>query len=130
MFGKPLGSGFVRFDSASGGFEEAPPHSEYVTQYLRVGIIGLPIFLAFLLRPLLKLYQLQRKRPLALFPSVSVWCLIIIATLVYGVTYGYDAPAIALIGIANSALLSVNSQSYTEPESVSSLGVHPAAAQT
>jgi hypothetical protein len=109
IFGQPMGSAYVRFVSSSGQYENLPPHSEYVSQYLRVGILGLPIFLAFLFRPLLMLCQLQRKDPLVLFPSVSVWCLVIIGILVYGVTYGYDASAIALVGIANSALLSIKS---------------------
>jgi len=109
LFGQPLGSGYVRFDSAAGGFEEAPPHSEYVTEYLRVGLVGLLFLFAFVLRPLLGLGVLQRTNPLALFPSVSVWCLIVIGILVYGVTYSYDSSAIALIGIANSALLSARS---------------------
>jgi O-antigen ligase len=118
IFGQPMGNGFTRFDSAAGGFENAPPHSEYVVQYLRVGVPGLVLFLAFLLRPLLRLYELQRKNPFALFPSASVWCLIIVGVLVYGVTYGYDVPAIALVGIANSALLSIESHQRKEPQLV------------
>ena len=116
IFGQPMGGGFVRFDSAAGGFENAPPHSEYVAQYLRVGILGLLFFLAFLLRPLLRLYELQRKDPFALFPSASVWCLIIVGILVYGITYGHDASVIALVGIANSALVSIRSHQLEEPE--------------
>jgi hypothetical protein len=116
MFGHPLGSGYVRFDSAVGGFEEAPPHSEYVTEYLRVGIVGLLFLLAFLLRPLLSSCALQRTNPLALFPSASVWCLIIIGILVYGVTYSYDSSAIALAGIANAVLLSARSHPEKETE--------------
>ncbi len=116
IFGQPMGSGYVRFDSASGGFENLPPHSEYVVQYLRVGILGLLFFLAFLLRPLLRLYDLQRKDPFALFPSASVWSLIIVGILVYGITYGHDASIIALVGIANSALISIRSHQLEEPQ--------------
>jgi O-antigen ligase len=110
VFGQPMGSGYVRFDSSTGGYENLPPHSEYVGQYLRVGILGLPLFLAFLLRPLLRLYELQRKDPFAIFPSASVWCLITVGILVYGITYGYDASTIALVGVANAALLSLRSR--------------------
>jgi O-antigen ligase len=124
IFGQPMGSGYVRFDSASGGFADLPPHSEYIPQYLRVGILGLLLYLAFLLRPLLRLYELQRKDPLALFPSASVWCLIIVGILVYGITYAYDASAIALVGIANSALLSIKSHQREEPQFVFPIKKH------
>jgi hypothetical protein len=124
IFGQPMGSGYVRFNSAGGGFENAPPHSEYVVQYLRVGILGLLFFLAFLLRPLLRLYELQRKDPFALFPSASVWCLIIVGILVYGITYGHDASVIALVGIANSALVSIRSHQLEEPEFIFPIKQH------
>lgn len=117
VFGQPMGSHYVRVTPE--GYEDIAVHSEYVSEYLRVGILGLPIFLAFMLRPLLGLYALQRKDPLALFPSASVWCLIIIGILVYGVTYSYDPTAIALVGIANSVLLAAKSQQQKEPEFIS-----------
>ncbi len=106
IFGQPMGSGYVRFDSTTGQYENLPPHSEYIAQYLRVGILGLVFFLAFLFCPLVRLYALQRKDPFALFPSASVWCLIVIGVVVYGITYGFDASAIALVGVANAVLLS------------------------
>ncbi len=109
IFGQPMGSGYVRFDSTTGQYENLPPHSEYVAQYLRVGILGLVFFLAFVFRTLVRLYKLHRKDPFALFPSASVWCLIVIGVVVYGVTYGYDASAIALVGVANAVLLSLRS---------------------
>lgn len=115
VFGQPIGGGFVRFDSESGGYENLPPHSEYVVQYLRVGVVGLVFFMAFLFRPLLRLYELQRKEPFALFPSPSVWCLIVIGVIVYGITYGYDACAIALVGVANAVLLSRRSDQLEQP---------------
>lgn len=124
IFGQPMGSGYVRFDSSTRGYENLPPHSEYVGQYLRVGILGLLFFLMFLLRPLLRLYELQRKNQFALFPSASVWCLIIVGILVYGITYGYDASAIALVGIANSALLSIKSHQLEESEFALSMKEH------
>ena len=114
IFGQPMGSGYVRFESESGGFADLPPHSEYVTQYLRVGILGLSFFMAFFLRALLRLYELQRNDPLALFPSASVWCLIIVGLLVYGITYGCDTSVAALVGIANSALISIKSNQREE----------------
>jgi hypothetical protein len=115
IFGQPIGSGFVRFDSTTGGYEDLPPHSEYVVQYLRVGCLGLVFFVAFLFRPLLRLYELQREDPFALFPSPSVWCLIVIGVAVYGITYGYDASAIALVGVANAVLLSLRSHQLEQP---------------
>lgn len=115
IFGQPIGKGFIRFDSESGGYENLPPHSEYVVQYLRVGVLGLVFFLAFLLRPLLRLYALQRNDPFALFPSASVWCLIVIGVVVYGITYGFDASAIALVGVANAVLVSLREFHFEQP---------------
>jgi hypothetical protein len=115
IFGQPIGKGFVRFDSDTGGYENLPPHSEYVVQYLRVGVLGLVFFLAFLFRPLLRLYELQRKDPLVVFPSASVWCLIVIGVVVYGITYGYESSAIALVGVANAVLLSHRSHQLERP---------------
>ena len=125
FFGQPMGSGFVRFDSASGGYENLPPHSEYVVQYLRFGVLGLVFFLAFLFRPFLQLYERQREDPLALFPSASVWCLIVIGVIVYGVTYGYDASAIALVGVANAVLLSLRSHQVEQLIGALPIEEHP-----
>lgn len=109
MLGQPIGKAFIRFDSDSGGYQEVPPHSEYIVQYLRVGCLGLAFFLLFLLTPLVRLISLQRRDPLALFPSTSVWCLLVVGAIVYGITYGFDAPTIALVGLANALLLSLRS---------------------
>jgi hypothetical protein len=84
-------------------------------QYLRVGILGTVFLLAFLFGPLLRLYPLQGKDPFALFPSVSVWYLIVIGVAVYGITYGYDATVIALVGVANAVLLSPGSHHSEQP---------------
>jgi hypothetical protein len=110
MLGQPIGKAFVRFDSDSGGYQEVPPHSEYIVQYLRVGCLGLAFFLVFLITPLIRLISLQRRDPLALFPSTSVWCLLVAGAIVYGITYGFDAPTIALVGLANALLLSLRSR--------------------
>jgi hypothetical protein len=125
FFGQPMGSGFVRFDSASGGYENLPPHSEYIVQYLRFGVFGLIFYLAFLFRPLLQLYELQREDPFALFPSASVWCLIAIGVIVYGITYGHDASIIALVGVANAVLLSVRSHQAEQPIRALPMEDHP-----
>jgi hypothetical protein len=109
IFGQPMGRGFVRFESTTGGYENLPPHSEYVIQYLRFGVVGLFLFLGFLLRPIPLLYALQREDSFALFPSASVWCLIVLGAVVYGIAYGYDAPTMALVGFANALLLSSRS---------------------
>ena len=42
--------------------------------------------------------------------------LAIVGILVYGITYGYDGPVVAVVGIANSALLAISSQQVKEPE--------------
>ncbi|MDQ0824601.1 hypothetical protein QFZ60_000774 [Arthrobacter sp. B2I5] len=46
-FGEPMGSGFGRYESA-GRWVLFAPHNWYLTLYLRVGILGLAVFLCFL----------------------------------------------------------------------------------
>jgi hypothetical protein len=100
--GKPLGSGWWRIDPSSHLLQTAPPHSEYVTEYLRVGIAGLIPLLLFALGPLVVLSRLPRKIVTAVYPSTSVWVVLILITLVYGVTYSIEAESYALIGIASA----------------------------
>jgi hypothetical protein len=116
VLGQPIGKPFIRFDSDSGGYQELPPHSEYVVQYLRVGSLGLALFLIFLISPWIRLISLQRRDPLALFPSTSVWCLLVTGAIVYGIAYGFDTPTIALVGLANALVLSSPSCVAEQPE--------------
>ena len=85
--GNPWGAATFGSTARRGQYENLPPHSEYIAQYLRVGILGLVLLSGISFSdPLVRLYALQRKDPFALFPSASVWCLIVIGVVVYGIT--------------------------------------------
>jgi O-antigen ligase len=100
--GKSMGSGNWRIDPVSYRALTVAPHSEYLQEYLRVGVIGALLMLLFGLRPLLKLWRLTKINPTAVYPSTSAWAIIVLATLVYGVTYGIGPHSYALLGIANA----------------------------
>ena len=75
--GKPVGTPILHYDAGQGIYEQLPPHSEYVLLYLRVGIVGLILFLIFLMRPIFLLRTEQIRRPDSLFPSPSTWCVVV-----------------------------------------------------
>jgi hypothetical protein len=103
--GKSMGGGYWRIDPVSYQAVEVAPHSEYIQEYLRVGVIG--TFLVFLLclRPFVKLWKLNKVDPAAIFPTTSIWAVVLLCTLVYGLTYGIQPHSYALIGIANAIFL-------------------------
>jgi O-antigen ligase len=100
--GKSMGSGYWRVDPVSYQSIAVAPHSEYVQEYLRVGVLGMLLIVLFSLQPLLRLWRLTKSDALAVYPSASTWAVIILATLVYGLTYGIGPHAYALLGIANA----------------------------
>jgi hypothetical protein len=104
-FGKSMGSGAWRFDSGSGTYINAPPHSEYVAQYLRVGVVGVGILLWSFIGPLKRLWLLSSKNKLALEPSASAWAVVLVGILVYGVAYGIETDSYALLGIASAMVV-------------------------
>lgn len=106
LAGKSMGSPLLHYDPVLRVYEEAPVHSEYVNLYLRVGIIGLVLFLSFLIRPVFLLFSERFRRSSLLFPSSSTWGLATIAIIAYGVTYNFNSNAIPLIGVATALLLS------------------------
>lgn len=103
--GKSMGSGFWRIDPESYRVITAPPHSEYIADYLRIGVIGTFCVLLFITIPLARLWTLQSIDQLAVFPSVSAWAIALVMITVYGVTYGLDTHHYALVGIANAIVL-------------------------
>jgi hypothetical protein len=105
LLGKPVGSPMLHYDAGLGIYESLPPHNEYVWLYLRVGIIGLVPFLIFLMRPIFLLRAEQLRRPNSIFPSPSTWSAVVIAVIVYGITYGFDPSVISLVGVATALLL-------------------------
>ena len=103
--GKSMGSGYWRIDPVSYQLVGVAPHSEYVQEFLRVGIIGAFSIVLFGVRPLLTLWKMTKINPTAVYPSTSAWAVVVVVTLVYGVTYGIEPHAYALLGIANAIAL-------------------------
>jgi hypothetical protein len=103
--GKGMGSGYLRIDPSSYQMTGVAPHSEYVQEFLRVGIFGTFFIVLFGLRPLSTLWKMTKVDPTAIYPSTSAWAVVVVATLVYGVTYGIEPHAYALLGIANAIAL-------------------------
>ena len=101
LWGRSFGSGFYRFETITGQYKNLPPHSEYVTQYLRVGVLGAIALFSFLLRPFFVFISLQRGDPEQIFPSASTWAMLICAIVVFGVTYSVPVDLWGLVGIAN-----------------------------
>jgi hypothetical protein len=108
--GKSMGGGYWRVDPVSYEITSVAPHSEYVQEYLRVGLVGTLLIFCFLLRPLLRLWKLGRHFPFAAYPTTSAWTVITLITLLYGVTYGIQPHSYALIAIANAFLSSLSAQ--------------------
>ena len=106
--GKSMGSGYSRIDPDSYQMVDVGPHSEYVQEFLRVGIVGTLFIVLFVLRPLPKLWKLTKLDPNAVYPSASAWAIIVFLTLVYGIAYSIDPHAYALLGIANAISLNLN----------------------
>jgi hypothetical protein len=109
LIGKTVGSGWWRIDPVSHTVLFVAPHNEYVQEYLRVGVIGMFLLLPFLLRPLLKLWQISKSDPFAAFPSTSAWTIVVLITLVGGITYAIGPHSYALIGIAAALMLRLTS---------------------
>jgi hypothetical protein len=103
--GKSMGSGYLRIDPSSYQLTGVAPHSEYVQEFLRVGILGTFFIVLFGLRPLSTLWKMTKIDPTAIYPSTSAWAVVVVATLAYGVTYGIEPHAYALLGIANAITL-------------------------
>jgi hypothetical protein len=102
VFGQLMGSGWLRIDASNHHFDLAPPHSEYVTQYLRVGSIGLMLISLFALAPLRLLRTGLTQETIAIFPYPAIWGAVTLMILVYGITYSIEPESYALIGFANA----------------------------
>jgi hypothetical protein len=99
LFGKPLGSGYVTLNAQAGNWIFSPPHSEYISDYSRVGVVGVALLLCYLARPLMRFWSLSRTNKLAVEPSASAWAVLLVGLLVYGVTYTIPLDSFALAGI-------------------------------
>jgi len=102
LAGKPMGSGWQRIDPESHLLQTAPPHSEYVTEYLRTGIAGLTFVLLFVCGPLAALWRTHETDDNAVYPSASIWAVVALISLVYGVAYSIESESYALLGITSA----------------------------
>jgi hypothetical protein len=102
LLGKPLGSGYVTLNAQAGNWINSPPHSEYVSDYSRIGVIGTVLLLCYLVRPLLRFWSLSRTNKLAVEPSTSAWVALLVGLIVYGITYTIPLDSFALAGIAGA----------------------------
>ncbi len=106
--GKSMGNGYWRIDPVSHQILVVAPHSEYVQEYMRVGVVGTLFILLFGLRSLVRLWRLTKVDPTAFYPSTSAWTIVVLISLVFGITYSIDAHAYALLGIATAMIFGLN----------------------
>ena len=99
--GEKMGSGYWRIDPETHTPTIAPPHSEYIQQYSRVGILGLLCILGFLILPIFRLWTINKIDPEWIYPSVSIWMTILCVLMVYGLTYNIDTVVYAFVGLVN-----------------------------
>jgi len=110
--GKSMGGGYWRVDPDSYEAVNVAPHSEYVEQYLRVGVLGTMMLLLFAGRPVWRLWRRTQTEKMSAYPSTSAWAIVVLIMLVYGFTYGLNPHSYALIGIANA--MAMNPREETE----------------
>ena len=128
LAGRPMGSGWWRIDPESHLLQTAPPHSEYVTEYLRVGALGLLLVVLFASRPLWALWRTSRIDNTMIYPATSIWIAVAAMTLVYGITYSIEPEAYAFIGMASATVSGIGacegepSRSYAGTSTESSPG--------
>jgi hypothetical protein len=113
LFGESLGGGYERFDLTSGRYIEYIPHSEYVTQFLNLGIAGVVLVLCLMTRPLWRFWRLSSSDMRAVEPSASAWVLVIIGIMLYCITYDPSPEAYALLGIANAMIVKLDKDAVT-----------------
>jgi hypothetical protein len=124
LMGKPIGSGWWRIDPESHLAQTAPPHSEYVTEYLRTGMIGLFFLKCFLLGPLIALWRGRKESFMIIYPCSSIWVVVVFITLVYGITYSIEPESYALLGIASAiAFRARTPQELPAPQELAPWGI-------
>jgi hypothetical protein len=106
MFGKSVGSGYWRYDIGSGGYIDVAPHSEYVTYYLRVGILGLMFFLWYLLRTVRVMWMAARDNSNVFVPPAAIWAAMLVVILIYNITYFAPQDAYAIFALTNAFIAS------------------------
>lgn len=100
--GQPMGSGWWRIDPESHLLQSAPPHSEYVTDYLRMGVAGVVLVLLFTGQPLAILWRAANRKTSTGYVSANVWPVVVAISLIYGMTYSIEPELYALLGLASA----------------------------
>jgi hypothetical protein len=108
--GLPAGAKFAQTDVLA----TASGHSEYISALSHVGVLGLCVFLCIVLRAAAKLYGLRRMEGILAFPGPVFWAIFLISVLAYGFTYTITWDQAALIGMANSIVITRRSAKLTE----------------
>jgi hypothetical protein len=104
MFGRGLGAGYYSLNPEAGTWISAPPHSEYVAEYSRVGLIGVCFVVWLLIRTGLRFWAFARENTSEFEPSASTWVAVVVSAMVYGITYSVPLDVFALVGIACAVL--------------------------
>jgi O-antigen ligase len=99
--GLPAGTKFAQNETLA----TAAGHSMYISALLHVGVLGLCVFLAIVWRPIVKFYGLRRMEGIQAFPGPVFWVIFLISILFFGFTYSIGWDQAALIGIANSIVI-------------------------
>jgi O-antigen ligase len=115
--GKSMGSGYWRVDPTSFQVTAVAPHSEYVQEYLRVGLVGALFIVLFAFRPLWQFWKLRHAEPESVYPAIPAWTVMALVTLVFGFTYGIQPHSYALIAIANAIVSDPNALAMRDQES-------------
>lgn len=103
LIGQPVGSGYTRIDTNSGGYTEYPPHNEFITQYLRVGVIGSGLLMVFLLWPIYGYFRSADSGAL-LYPTPAAWVFATIGVIVFCIPYSSSVELIGLVAMATSLI--------------------------
>jgi O-antigen ligase len=103
LIGFPIGSGYLRLDSAASGYIDAQPHNEIVNQYLRVGVFGTILLILFTVRPIY-IYFREPDSGSLLYPTPASWVLVTIGVIVFGFPYSYSLEIFALVAMANGLI--------------------------
>jgi len=110
--GMPAGRLFAQ----SAAMQTASGHSEYISALSHVGVLGLCAFLGLVLRPAVKLFGLRRMEGILAFPGPVFWVIFLISLLAFGFTYSITWDQAALLGIANSIVITRSSADLDERE--------------
>ena len=120
--GKPFGDGYVQMVAQSGMWATTPPHSEYLSEYARVGLLGTALAVWFVLHPFSGFLKRGGLGRLSAEPSTSAWAALILSVVVYGVTYCWPWDTLALVGISSAMLKRQSEENEAHASEPASLG--------